>query len=88
MYLWFPYKILKLFECQYNIPLPKVHTHMISYSFPNDEMRGSFYAIPSIDLFDFVEMEYALQRYLLIEQIATRLNAVYPFVKEPAKIFF
>ena len=28
-----------LSECQYNTPLPKVHTHMISYSFPNGKLR-------------------------------------------------
>ncbi len=35
MFIWFPYKTPDLFEPQYNTPLPKVHTHMTSYSFPN-----------------------------------------------------
>ena len=35
MYIWFPYTIPCLFGCQYNIPLPKIHTYMISYEFPN-----------------------------------------------------
>jgi len=34
MYIWFPYNILEFSKCQYNNSLPKVHTHMISYSFP------------------------------------------------------
>ena len=35
MYIWFPYKTPDLSEPQYNTPLPKVHTNMISYSLPN-----------------------------------------------------
>jgi hypothetical protein len=35
MYIWFLYKTPDLFECPYNTPFSNVHTHVISYEFPN-----------------------------------------------------
>ena len=42
MYIGSPYKTPDLSEPQYNTPLPKVYTHMISYSFPNVCLRRAF----------------------------------------------
>ncbi len=63
-------------ECPYNAPLPKVHTHMISYEFPNVALERQGSPRPLEELVSSFRLEENLFRTLLPQ--GSRMPAASP----------
>ena len=88
MYIWFPYKTLDLPESQYNTTLPKVLTHIISYSFPNVAFQWAHAPLDPLEtlVIDMIFIELLFQIRIQIKSFSLCCHVIASINKAEQKI--